>query len=135
MSEVKIPVLVISLLDLNNTTSQVPAFETLLKRAYNNEVSIVPLYMEPYNEIYYRDKTLTSFTGRVYSGQFDDNRMIRAFIGEVFQWLKIVLPGREKIYILHSGDYEAEAQMLEALVKGQQLQSETIRIQSPDQVG
>lgn len=129
---VEIPVLVIALLDLQNTTLQVSQIEIMLEAAKNKRITFIPVKMEPVNQVYYREVTLNTFTGTKYTGLTDDRRALRAFVSETFEHLKRVLAGREKIIVLHSEDYEAEGKMMEALVKGQRLQSKVIRSDNAD---
>lgn len=126
---VQIPILVIGIFDLLNTTSEVESIEEMLKSAANQKITLVPILMEKINEVYYRDKNLSrTFRGMEYTGVTDDRRAIRAFVGNVFEFLKPVLSGRIKIYILHSEDYEKEGKMLEVLITGQRLETQIIRI-------
>ncbi len=130
----EIPVLVIALFDLENTTDElkVKAAERLLELAYNRKAVMVPLHMEPTGEVYFRDKNLHTNAGRVYTGTTDDKRAIKEFTFSCFHWVKSVLPGREKIIIYHSSKYVEEAQMLERLVVGLKFQSQTIRTENTD---
>ena len=126
---VQIPILVIGIFDLLNTTSEVESIEEMLKSAANQKITLVPILMEKINEVYYRDKNLSrTFRGMEYTGVTDDRRAIRAFVGNVFEFLKPILSGRIKIYILHSEDYEKEGKMLEVLITGQRLETQIIRI-------
>jgi hypothetical protein len=126
---VQIPILVVGIFDLLNTTSEVESIEEMLKSAANQKITLVPILMEKINEVYYRDKNLSrTFRGMEYTGVTDDRRAIRAFVGNVFEFLKPVLSGRSKIYILHSEDYEKEGKMLEVLITGQRLETQIIRI-------
>lgn len=124
----QIPVLVIGIFDLLNTFDEVEGIENLLKNAANSKISLVPVIMEQVNEVYYRDKNLRTYKGIEYTGITDDRRAIRSFIGSAFEWIKPVLAGREKIYVLHSEAYENEAKMLELLILGQRLESGTLRV-------
>lgn len=129
---VEIPILVIALFDLQNTTAQVPEIEKMLECARNKKITLVPVKMEMTNQIYFRDINLDTFRGVEYRGQTDDRRALRSFVSDAFQLVSKVLSGREKIIVFHSTDYEDEAKMIEALVKGQRLQSEIIRSQGTD---
>lgn len=119
----KIPILVIALLDLKNTTEKVPEIQTLLKDAHNDLIDFYAVKMEYINQVYYRHINLGLFKGIEYKGQTDDTRAMRNFIAAVFETVKPILPGRESITILHSSDYEKEAKILELLIDGQELNS------------
>ena len=129
---VEIPILVIALLDLQNTTVQVSQIEIMLEAAKNKRITLIPLKMEGVNQVYYRGDNLDTYIGAKYAGLTDDRRALRAFVSETFERIKRVLSGREKIIILHSEDYEAEGKMMEVLAKGQRLQSPVIRSESAD---
>lgn len=129
---VEIPILVIALFDLQNTIAHVPEIERMLESARNKSIYLVPIKMEATNQIYFRDMNLNSLLGIEYRGQTDDRRALRSFVSEAFSLCSRVLAGRDKIIIYHSSDYENEAKMMEVLVKGQRLQSEVIRTETPD---
>ena len=129
---VEIPILVIALLDLQNTTLQVSQIELLLESAKNKRITFIPVKMEGVNQVYYRDTNLNTYSGAKYTGITDDRRALRAFVSETFERISSVLAGREKIIILHSEDYESEGKMMEALIKGQRLQVKVIRSDSAD---
>ena len=129
---VEIPVLVIALLDLQNTTLQVSQIEIMLEAAKNKRITFIPVKMEGVNQVYYRNTNLNTYNGAEYTGITDDRRALRACVSKTFERVSRVLAGREKIIILHSEDYEAEGKMMEALVKGQRLQGKVIRSDSAD---
>ena len=131
--------LIISLLDLENTTTQIPMFEEILKQAYNKKITYMPIAMETTNPIYYRNVCSVpagmwcklgepgTYQGLRYEGLTDDKRAINAFISEVFDMVKRIAAGNEQIIILHSEMYVREATMLTALVRGLQLECEVIQ--------
>ena len=129
---VEIPILVIALLDLQNTTMQVSQIEIMLEAAKNKRITLIPLKMEGVNQVYYRGDNLDTYVGAKYTGLTDDRRALRAFVSGTFDRISRVLAGREKIIILHSEDYEAEGKMMEVLAKGQRPQSPVIRSESAD---
>ena len=124
---VQIPTLVIAMIDLSNATEQIPQIEKMLEAARNNKISFIPVKMEAFSQVYYMETNLNTYVGLKYEGLTDDRRAIRAFIGESFKRIAPILPGRDRVVIYHSADYEKEAVMLEALVKGQRLQMEVVR--------
>ena len=125
-----IKTLVIVFLDLENTTTMIEEFQNLLKLADNKKITLVPITMETCNQIYYRNLRLvdtversSSCTGCRYRGLTDDKRAIRSFIGDCFNFIKPTLSGRKTIHIVRGSSYEKEANMLKALISGQQLDS------------
>ena len=128
--------LIIALLDLTNTCSQILMFEEILKQAYNKEITYVPLEIEDSNTIYYRHTCSKpagrdgdaqgTYIGRTYKGLFDDQRAINAFIGESFNLIKLILADHGDVVILHSPEYANEANRLCMLIKGQQLEGRKI---------
>ena len=131
--------LVIPLLDLENTTTQIPMFEDVLKQAYNKQITYLPVAMETTNPIYYRnvcsvpagrwckDGELGTYQGFRYEDITDDRRAINAFMSEVFNTVKRIAAGRNQIIVLHSEMYAREATMLTTLIKGLQLECEIVQ--------
>lgn len=132
MNSKQIPILVFQFLDLETSVDKKNELQDLLVQAANGEVTLVPICMEGINTIYYRDKVIKSedltgsYAGRVYTGQVDDLRAIRAFIDSTFNWVKPVLSGREKIVVRYTNFYKNEAKRFHMLIEGQELKSELI---------
>ncbi len=126
--------LVIALLDLENTTKQVGGIQKMLEWAYNERIAFVPIQMEIVSQVYFRDHNLDSFRGMKYAASLDDKRAIRNFIGQVFDFISRVTPGREKIFIYHSDEYADEAKMLYALVSGLHLHSKILLETNPEKI-
>lgn len=131
--------LIIALLDLENTTTQIPMFEDVLKQAYNKQITYLPVAMETTNPIYYRDVCSVpagrwcrngepgTYQGFRYEGLTDDRRAINAFMSDAFNMVKLIAAGRNQIVVLHSETYVREATMLTTLIKGLQLECEVIQ--------
>lgn len=113
--------LIVFLADLEITTSHENKIKELLEEAANKQITFIPLEMETYNQVYYRDKQIDTFKGFRYYSNFDDKRGLRNFIGDCFEQIKKVLPGHSEVSIISSPDYFSESQLLEKLIKGQQL--------------
>jgi hypothetical protein len=128
----EIPVLIIALFDLKNTTSDIPRIEKMLEKAKNKKITLIPIRIEFINQVYFRDVNLSSYKGMEYKGETDDKRAIRSFVASVFTFCKPVLSGREDVIIYHSSDYAIEATILESLIKGQQLQSKVLKTEQPE---
>lgn len=112
---------VISLIDIENSSVQVVLYQSILEQARNKLITFVPLIMEHYNQVYYRDANLETFISRRYTGMTDDRRAINAFIGSCFDWLNPVLPGKSEVIIHYSESYKTQALILKALIKGLEL--------------
>lgn len=132
----EIPLLVIALFDLSNTTdpTEIPEIQKALEAASNRDLALAPFKMDVCNQIYFRDKNLNSFVGRDYNGLTDDQRALRAFISDCFSWVRPYLPGRKHIVVYHSPDYAKEAQIFHALIAGQQLKSSLVITQKMSEV-
>jgi hypothetical protein len=108
-------------IDLEITSNFEDKFQEILEQAANHEVTYIPIIMESYNEVFYRNYNLRSYTGFEYKNKFDDERAIKEFIGNVFDGVKNVIRGKKEVTIVSSPEYSRAASRLEMLIKGLKL--------------
>lgn len=124
-------VFIIAPLDLENTVDQVESLQKILELASNNKIVLVPIKMEEtINQVYYRDSRLDKFKGFEYKGETDDQRAITSFIAQCFSGIRTIVADFDQIFVISSECYEKQARILERLIKGQQLMSQTTYSQS-----
>lgn len=111
-------------IDLEITSNFEDKLKEILEQAANREITYIPIVMESYNEVYYRNYNLRSYVGFEYKNNFDDKRAVQEFIGSVFEKIKNVVPGKSQVNIISTSNYSWAAKRLEMLIKGLKLKQE-----------
>lgn len=124
-----ISTLVIQFLDLTESVNRFKDLESELRKAYNHEITFIPVIMETISPVYFRNLFIKSgeiipggsYKGFEYNGETDDTRAINTFIGKVFDGISNLLGGRNLIIVRYTEEYKKEALRLHTLIKSQEL--------------